>query len=59
MTNYLLMTKRHNRLINVVRKAVEKFQEREFRTGIQENERIEEQDLTEELRRMRPDMVFE
>jgi hypothetical protein len=53
------MTKRHNRLANVVRKAVEKFLERELRSGIQENERIEEQGLTEESRRMRPDMVCE
>jgi hypothetical protein len=48
-TNYQVMMKKHNRLTNVIWKAIEKFQERELRLGIQENERIEEHGLTDEL----------
>ena len=57
--NYQLMTKRHNRLATVVRKAIERFVSDDLRSEIQENEGIHEEGLSEELRRLKPDMVFE
>jgi 3-dehydroquinate dehydratase len=57
--NFPLMTKRHNRLSDVIRRAVEKHLRTELRSAIQENEVIEQEGLPDELRRLRPDMVFE
>jgi hypothetical protein len=53
------MTKRHNRLAGVVRKAVEKFLVKDLRSEIQENQTLGQQGLSEEMRRLRPDMAFE
>jgi hypothetical protein len=53
------MTKRHNQLANVVRKAVETFLSKDLRSEIQENEQIDRLDLSDEVRKLRPDMVFE
>jgi hypothetical protein len=53
------MTKRHNRLASVVRRAIERFLTKDLRSGIQENEQIDDPSLPEEMRRMRPDIVFE
>jgi hypothetical protein len=57
--NYPLMTKRHNRLANVVRRGIERFLIDELRSQIQENTEIGIEELPEHLRRQRPDMVFE
>jgi hypothetical protein len=43
--NYTLMTKRHNKLASVVRRGIEKFVANDLRSAIQENERIELDDL--------------
>jgi hypothetical protein len=56
--NYPLMTKRHNRLANVVRKAVIKFIGKDLRSNITENSQMEEEELSEELQRLPPDIVF-
>jgi hypothetical protein len=57
--NYPMMTKRHNGLAAVVRKAIEKFVSRDLRSEIRENEAIREERLSEALRNQRPDIVFE
>jgi hypothetical protein len=60
--NYPLMTKRHNRLANSVRKAVIKFigkDPRSSRSDITDNSQMEKEGLSAELQRLRPDMVFE
>jgi hypothetical protein len=57
--NYQMMTKRHNMLANVVRKGVEKYLASDLRSIIQENEEIVQEGLQDDLRRLRPDMVFE
>jgi hypothetical protein len=57
--NYPLMTIRHNQLAKVVRNAIEKHLARELRSEIKENQAIEEIELPEEMRRLRPDMIFE
>jgi hypothetical protein len=54
-----MMTKRHNMLASVVRKGVEKYLASDLRSAIQENEGIVQEGLQEDLRRLRPDMVFE
>jgi hypothetical protein len=54
-----MMTKRHNKLINVVRKEIEKLISGDLRSEIRENEGIDEENLPEKLQRLRPDMVFE
>jgi hypothetical protein len=53
------MTKRHNRLASVVRKGIDKFLANDLRWAIQEDKAIREESLSDELRRMRRDMVFE
>jgi hypothetical protein len=53
------MTRRHNKLANVVRRGIETFVANDLRSAIQENERIGLDDLPEDLRGLRPDMVFE
>jgi hypothetical protein len=57
--NYPLMTKRHNKLASVVRKGIEQFLADDLRSTIQENEEIRQEGLPDEMRRLRPDMVFE
>jgi hypothetical protein len=59
MPNYPLMTKRHNRLVNIVRRGIEKFVAGDLRSAILENEGIPQEGLPEDLRRQRPDMIFE
>jgi hypothetical protein len=53
------MTKRHNRLASVVRKAIVEYLRIELRSGIQENEEIRQEELSEGLQNLRPDIVFE
>jgi hypothetical protein len=53
-----MMTKRHNMLASVVRKGIDIFLVNDLRSAIQENEAIREEGLSDEMRRMRPDMVF-
>ena len=57
--NFDLMTKRHNRLAEVVRKAVIKFVQNDLQSAILENSRIEQEGLQHELQVLRPDMIFE
>jgi hypothetical protein len=57
--NYTLMTKRPNKLANVVRRGIEKFVADDLRSAIQENEKMGRDDLPEDLQELRPDMVFE
>jgi hypothetical protein len=56
--NYQLMTKRHNRLAEVTRRAVIKFIGRDLRSEIRENQRADQEGLPEELKALRPDMMF-
>jgi hypothetical protein len=56
--NYNLMTKRHDRLAEVTRRAVVKFIGRNLQSEIRENQRADQADLPEELRALRPDMMF-
>jgi hypothetical protein len=53
------MTERHNRVANFVREAVIKYIGTELQSEIRENTSIPEDQLTEQLRSPRPDMVFE
>jgi hypothetical protein len=53
------MTKRHNRLASVVQKAIVEYLGIQLRSGIQENEEIRQEGLSEELQNLTPDMVFE
>jgi hypothetical protein len=57
--NHNLMTKRHNGLAEVTRRAVIKFIGQELRSEIRENQRAEQEGLPEELKALRPDMIFE
>jgi hypothetical protein len=57
--NFPRMTKRHNRRASVVRRAIVEYLGIELRSGIQENEEIRQEGLSEGLRNLRPDMVFE
>jgi hypothetical protein len=56
--NYNLMTKRHNRLAEVTRRAVVKFIGRYLQSEIRENQRANQAGLPEELKTLRPDMMF-
>jgi hypothetical protein len=53
------MTERHNRVAKVVREAVIKYRGTELQSEIRENTSIPEDQLTEQLRNLRPDIVFE
>jgi hypothetical protein len=57
--NFQLMTKRHNSLAKVVRKAVMKHRGGDLRSDIKENTVIGLEQLSDELRNLRPDMIFE
>jgi hypothetical protein len=57
--NFALMTRRHNRLAEVVRKAVVTFVNRDLRSEIRENSEIGMEGLPDEMRQLRPDIVFE
>ena len=53
------MTKRHNKLATVVRRGIEKFLIKDLRSVIHENKEVEQDGLPDEMKRMRPDIVFE
>jgi hypothetical protein len=53
------MTKRHNRLAEVTRRAVITFIGQELRSEIRENQRAEQEGLPEEVKALTPDMIFE
>jgi hypothetical protein len=53
------MTKRHNKLANVVRRGIQKFIVNDLQSEIGENERVEQENLPADLQRLRADMVFE
>jgi ribosomal protein L27 len=57
--NYRLMTKRHNSLAEVVRKALIRFVGPDMRSEIRENQGVGQEDLPGELNRQRPDMTLE
>jgi hypothetical protein len=52
-------TKRQNRFVVVVRKPIEKFVSRDLRSKIHENETIHQEQLSEGLKNLTTDMVFE
>jgi hypothetical protein len=56
--NYNLMTKRHNRLAEVTRRAVIKFIGQGSQSEIRENQRADQEGLPEELKALKPDMMF-
>jgi hypothetical protein len=56
--NFKEMTKRHNRVVEVVRKAIVENLRNKMYSGIGENVAIEEEGLSEEVRRLRPDLNF-
>jgi hypothetical protein len=56
--NYNVMTKRHNRLSEVTRRAVVKFIGQELRSEIRENQRAEQEELPEELKTLRAENAF-
>jgi hypothetical protein len=58
-SNYGQMTKRHNRVVGVVRKAIEEMISGRLRSEIKENTVIEDEGLTEQTRTLRPDLSFE
>jgi hypothetical protein len=57
--NYDLMTKRHTILAEVTRRAMIKFIGQKLRLEIRESRRAEQERLPEELKALRPDMIFE
>jgi hypothetical protein len=57
--NYNLITKRHNRLAEVVRRALIKFTGPDMRSEIRESQRTGHDGLTEKLSALRPDMMLE
>jgi hypothetical protein len=57
--NFPLMTKRHNKVSDVVRRGVARLLAKDLRSEIHENQPIEVDGLADELRSLRPDMVFE
>jgi hypothetical protein len=57
--NYKLMTERHNRVGRVVKEAVLKFVGRNLRSDIHQNTAIGQEGLSDGLKSLRPDMVFE
>jgi hypothetical protein len=57
--NYSLMTRRHNKLANVVRRGIERFLAGDLRSTIHENQEIRQDGIPNDLARLRPDMVFE
>jgi hypothetical protein len=53
------MMKRHNRLAEVVRKALIRFVGTDMRSEIRENQGVGQENLPGELNRLRPDMTVE
>jgi hypothetical protein len=56
--NYELFTQRHNRLVKVVNDAIHKNIGEEIQGGVKENTIVDINELSEEVRRQRPDLVF-
>jgi hypothetical protein len=56
--NRPLMTKRHNQLAGVVRKAIEEHIVEDMRSAINENTNAQIEGLSEETRNLRPDMTL-
>jgi hypothetical protein len=52
------MTKRHNQLAGVVRRAIVKWVAGDVTSEIRENTTIPEDGLSQEVRDLRPDLVF-
>jgi hypothetical protein len=52
------MTKRHNQLSDVIRRAIEKHNGETLKSAIGENARIREEGLSAELENLRPDLIF-
>jgi hypothetical protein len=52
------MIRRHNKVVDVVRKAIEEHMVNRFHSGIGENTTMVRQSLTEETRRLRPNLNF-
>jgi hypothetical protein len=57
--NYSLMTKRHNRLAEVVRRAMTKFIGADMRSEIREDQRAGYDGLPDRLNALRPDVMLE
>jgi hypothetical protein len=57
--NYGLMTKRHNRLAEAVRKAIIQYSNDDIRTAIRANQAAPYQRLPQDLKNLRPDLMFE
>jgi hypothetical protein len=56
--NFTQMTRRHNAVVDVVRRAIEDNMPNRVHSAIGENTIIEEQGLSEEVRSLRPDLNF-
>jgi hypothetical protein len=57
--NFGLYTIRHNRLAGIIQKEVIKYVNRDLRSEIQQNVAINIDGLSDEVRNLRPDMIFE
>jgi hypothetical protein len=57
--NLGLMTKRHNRLATMIKKAVVQFVGPQLRSDVRENTTFDVAGLTPRVRNLRPDMIFE
>jgi hypothetical protein len=56
--NYSEMTRRHNKVVNVVRRAIEEQMVNRIHLGIGENTTMLGEGLSEEMRRLRLDLNF-
>jgi hypothetical protein len=56
--NFVGMTKRHNKLSDVIRRAIEMHNGEALRSPIEENTQIREEGLSAEVENLRPDLVF-
>jgi hypothetical protein len=56
--NRAQITKRHNALSDVVRRAIEKYKVQDLKSNIQENTIIREEQFSEEEMNQRPDLVL-
>jgi hypothetical protein len=52
------MTKRHNKVVDVVRRAIQEYMAENLESKINENTNIREDELTETTRYLRPDLNF-
>jgi hypothetical protein len=56
--NYPDTTKRHNKVVDVVRRAIQEYIAMNLESRIDENKRIQEDRLMEAVRNLRPDLSF-